>query len=121
MFCRPEGSYYSPDKVGARVTELTAEVGLKGVRLHSLRHSHASELLSKGAPIPTVSKRLGYANPNITISIYSHALEVDELAAAKIWNDAMADVIARNRAEKRSSTNIKHNGESKLESCDSRS
>jgi hypothetical protein len=24
-----------------------------------------------------------------TLSIYTHALEADELAAAKIWNDAM--------------------------------
>jgi integrase len=48
--------------------------GLTGVSLHSLRHSHASELLSKGAPITAVSERLGHASPNITLSIYSHAL-----------------------------------------------
>lgn len=96
VFCRPEGAYYRPDKVGARVTELARKAGLPGVGLHSLRHSHASELLSKGAPIPTVAKRLGHANPNVTLSIYAHALEADELAAAKIWNDAMADVIDMN-------------------------
>ena len=95
VFCRPEGGYYKPDKVGARVTELARKLGLSGVRLHTLRHSHASELLSKGAPIPTVAKRLGHANANITLSIYAHALDADEVAAAKIWNDAMEDVIAQ--------------------------
>jgi integrase len=97
IFCRPEGGYYKPDKVSVRVTELARKAGLPGVGLHSLRHSHASELLTKGAPIPTVAKRLGHANANVTLSIYSHALEADELAAAKIWNDAMADVIEVNR------------------------
>lgn len=48
VFCRPEGGYYMPDKVSARVTELTRKAGLPGVKLHTLRHSHASELLSNG-------------------------------------------------------------------------
>jgi integrase len=97
IFSRPDGEYYKPDKVSVRVTELAAKAGLKGIGLHSMRHSHASQLLSSGVPIPTVSKRLGHANPNITLSIYSHALEADELAAAKIWDDAMVDVISENK------------------------
>ena len=58
--------------------------GLRGVSLHSLRHSHASELLSQAAPITVVSERLGHASPNITPSIYSHALPADNRAAAKL-------------------------------------
>ena len=46
-------------------------------------------LLRSGSSIPTVAKRLGHANANITLAIYAHALEADELAAAKIWDDAM--------------------------------
>jgi integrase len=99
VFCRPEGGYYSPDRVGARIVELMKKAGLEGVSLHSLRHTHASELLSNGVPIPTVAKRLGHANANITLSIYAHALEADELAAAKIWNDAMAEVIDANKRQ----------------------
>jgi integrase len=70
-----------------------AKAGLRGVSLHSLRHAHASQLLSEGIPIPTVSKRLGHANPTITLRLYSHALESDELAAARRWDDAFADVV----------------------------
>jgi hypothetical protein len=51
--------------------------------------------LSEGVPIPTVSKRLGHANPSITLKLYSHALESDELAAVKRWDDAFADVIGQ--------------------------
>ena len=53
--------------------------------------------LSAGVPIPTVAKRLGHANANVTLSIYAHALEADELAAAKIWDTAMTEVIEANR------------------------
>ena len=44
IFCQPDGNYYSPDRLGARVVELIRKVGLQGVSLHSLRHSHASIL-----------------------------------------------------------------------------
>jgi integrase len=99
VFCQPEGGYYSPDRVGARVSELMKKAGLEGVSLHSLRHTHASELISAGVPITAIAKRLGHANANVTLSIYSHALEADEVAAAKIWEDAMAGVIIANKLQ----------------------
>lgn len=102
VFCQPDGRYYSPDRLGARVVELMKKVGLRDVSLHSLRHSHASILLSKGVPPAVVSQRLGHADQNITLSIYSHALPADSRAAAKIWNDSMAEVIASARRAARS-------------------
>jgi integrase len=93
VFCSPDGAYYKPDQISSRVAEIMTKAGLPGIGLHSLRHGHASQLLSQGVPIPTVSKRLGHANPSITLRLYSHALESDELAAAKRWDDAFADVV----------------------------
>jgi integrase len=78
VFCKPDGSYYKPDKVSVRVTELVRKCGLKSAELHALRHTHASGLLSKGVPIPAVAKRLGHKNASVTRSIYSHAIEADE-------------------------------------------
>jgi hypothetical protein len=52
---------------------------------NSWRHTHASELLSRCAD-PDQATR----TQTSTLSIYAHALEADELAAAKIWDDAMA-------------------------------
>jgi integrase len=103
IFCQPRGPYYSPDRLGARVVELMRKVGLEGVSLHSLRHSHATILLSNGVPVAVVSQRLGHSDQNITLSIYSHALPADTRAAAKIWNDSMADVIANARRTRSSS------------------
>ncbi|MEO8367962.1 MAG: site-specific integrase [Candidatus Solibacter sp.] len=93
IFCQPGGGYYSPDRLGARVKELMVAVGLDGVSLHSLRHTNATELLRHGVPIAEVSRRLGHADQNITLSIYSHAVPADSRAAAKVWDDALGDVI----------------------------
>jgi len=61
--------------------------------LHSMWHTHASQLRSRGVLIQTVSKRLGHANPSIALRIYAHALESDELIAAKRWDDGFADIL----------------------------
>lgn len=74
--------------------EMMRKAGLQGVSLHSLRHSYASIAIADGVPIPVVSERLGHADQNITLSIYSHALPADIHAATKVWSDAMADVIS---------------------------
>ncbi len=42
--------------------------------IHDLRHTHATHLLTEGWPVHVVSRRLGHANPAITMSIYAHAL-----------------------------------------------
>lgn len=97
IFCQPTGAYYSPDRVGARVVEMMKKAGLSGVSLHSLRHSSASIALAGGVPLAVVSERLGHADQNITLSIYSHALPADKRAAAKVWSNAMRDVISDNR------------------------
>ncbi len=72
-------------------------VDMPAVGPHFLRHSHASRLISSGAPITAVSDRLGHANSAITLSIYSHALSADVNAAAEVWNTAMANVIQAGR------------------------
>ena len=49
--------------------------GLPYVRFHSLRHTHATQLLANGVPIMEVSKRLGHAQPSTTLNKYGHALK----------------------------------------------
>ena len=56
------------------------------IRLHDLRHSHATMLLSKGAPIGAISRRLGHANISITLNTYSHVLTEDNDRLMNILN-----------------------------------
>jgi len=96
----PNGCYWSPNNIGLRVSELLRKAGLEGFSLHSLRHSHASVLLSTGTPLPVVSQRLGHADQNITLGVYSHALPTDMWAASKAWHNAIANVISEDRKNK---------------------
>ena len=54
------------------------ESGVKKIRIHDLRHSHASLLIANGVPIVAVSRRLGHANINITLATYTHLLQKSE-------------------------------------------
>ena len=52
--------------------------GVKRIRLHDFRHSHASLLIAAGVPIIAVSKRLGHSSITITLETYAHLLERTE-------------------------------------------
>jgi integrase len=97
IFCQPSGAFYSPDRCGARVKELMVKSGLTGVSLHSLRHSNASVMLSEGVPLPVVSERLGHADQNITLAVYSHVMPKDRKAASRAFQNALSEVIAEER------------------------
>ena len=63
--------------------------GVKPIRLHDFRHSHASILLNGGANILAVSRRLGHSSPKITLEVYAHLLQETD--------DQMMDVIEKLR------------------------
>lgn len=51
----------------------TAELaGVKKIRVHDLRHSHASLLIDLGANPVLIAKRLGHESADITLKTYSH-------------------------------------------------
>ncbi len=49
--------------------------GVKPIRLHDLRHSHATWLINSGVNIVAVSKRLGHRDISTTLRVYTHLLE----------------------------------------------
>jgi integrase len=66
------------------------KAGIEESSLHTLRHSHAPNLLANAVSLPAVSVRLGHANPNVTARIYAHALPADDQRAADVW-DSLID------------------------------
>jgi integrase len=52
------------------------------IRLHDLRHTHATLLLQDREPIKTVSERLGHASVTITLTVYGHVMPGDQKRAA---------------------------------------
>ena len=87
VFATPEGAHLKPDSVTAKICLLTKNCKMVSASLHTMRHSHGSQLLSAGVPLPTVSKRLGHSSVNVTAAVYAHAFAADELAAADAWQE----------------------------------
>jgi integrase len=59
-------------------------VDVPRIRIHDLRHSHASWLLLAGQPVHTVSERLGHSKPSTTLDLYAHTLTNSQDEAAAI-------------------------------------
>jgi integrase len=78
-----------PDLVSQTVVRRLRKAGIKQASFHTLRHTHASLLLSGGVPLPAVSARLGHADANITARIYSHALPDDDRRGADMWDSVV--------------------------------
>lgn len=61
------------------------EEKLPMIRLHDLRHTSATLLISENVDVKTVSGRLGHAQTSTTMNIYSHYLKKsDEQASEKL-------------------------------------
>ena len=58
---------------------------LPHVRLHDLRHIHATTLLLAGVPIYVVAAQLGHADPSITLRVYAHVIREQVAEAANIF------------------------------------
>src|SRR5262249_36743345 len=85
MVCTwPDGSTVTPESTGHFCKRLFKRLGLP-VHFHSLRHTHATQLLIAGVHPKVVQERLGHATVAMTLDVYSHVTEkLHDDAAAKI-------------------------------------
>jgi integrase len=93
VFARdPEGQApWRPDSgATGRFMRLRDQLGLKGIRLHDLRHYVATHLLEAGVPVRAVSERLGHANATTTLGIYAHAVPATDQRSAELLGDLLA-------------------------------
>lgn len=94
VFGHVDGSPRAPATLTHAFTKFVRRCGLTGVRLHDLRHTHASILLQQNVHPKVVSERLGHANIQITLDTYSHLLPGMQEAAAAQFDVGMHDVLA---------------------------
>lgn len=65
------------------------KAGLKHIRVHDLRHSHASLLIEMGFSPLLVAERLGHERVQTTMEIYSHLYPNKQAEVARQLNDVM--------------------------------
>lgn len=68
--------------------KLSKKAGLRTIRLHDLRHLHATELLRLGEPLHVVSDRLGHKDPMVTATIYAHVSNEQGESASNTFANA---------------------------------
>ena len=89
VFCHIEdGKPLRPNTITRAWTSIGEKAGLKHIRLHDCRHSHASLLLKQGVHPKIVSERLGHSSVQITLDTYSHVTPGLQAAAAKGFDEA---------------------------------
>lgn len=89
LFTGNDGGPLSPNAVSAAWSHFADAIGQPAVTFHSLRHTHASQLISKNVDIVTVSKRLGHAKPDTTLRVYAHLFQKNDGKAAAAINAAL--------------------------------
>ncbi|WP_369257048.1 tyrosine-type recombinase/integrase [Geodermatophilus amargosae] len=72
-----------------RFEVLAVRAGLRGVTLHTLRHSTASFLLAAGTHTKVVQEHLGHSSYAITADIYSHVGPAQQREAADRLDQAL--------------------------------
>ena len=85
VFTGDDGEAFHPEVVSRCFRKAVKEAMLPEIRLHDLRHTHATLALQAGIHPKVVSERLGHATVSITLDTYSHAIPaMQEEAAVKI-------------------------------------
>lgn len=88
VFKAPSGRCIYPDWLTTNWRRfLKKNEGIRRLRLHDLRHTSATYLISKGIPVATVSKRLGHSNIYTTLNTYTHSVNQDEEKAILLFNE----------------------------------
>ena len=92
LFTDDDRQPIDPNYVSRAFRNAVAAARIRHIPLHGLRHTHASHLIEAGVAISTVpSKRLGDANPNITLGVYTHQLRDSQAEGAC----AVADLVRK--------------------------
>jgi integrase len=74
VFTSPDGDALRPDTVTQAWRRTVRRSGLPTIRLHDLRHSHATHQLAVRANHREVADRLGHADASFTMRTYVHTL-----------------------------------------------
>ena len=90
VFSTLEGKPLRPNTISRAWTMLAARAGLRAIRLHDARHTHASLMLKQGVHPKIVQERLGHGSIQVTLDTYSHVAPGLQRAAAESFDKLMS-------------------------------
>jgi integrase len=90
VFTWQDGRPVLPDFVTRTFGALTAKAeGVPRIKLHELRHTHATILLRDRVPVHVVAARLGHKDPSVTLNVYADAVPDDDGRAVDVFMKAV--------------------------------
>jgi integrase len=99
VFSTIEGKPLRPNTITRAWQTAATKAGVKVIRLHDARHSHASLMLKQGIHPKIVQERLGHATIAITLDTYSHVAPGLQEAAAQRFDEAFQKPTTKRRVE----------------------
>ena len=78
------GEPIHPHTFSQAFERLIAKARLPTIRLHDLRHTHATLALKAGVPVKVISERLGHESPAFTLKQYAHVIPGMQAEAAAV-------------------------------------
>jgi integrase len=76
------------------------------IRLHDLRHTHATHMLASGVHPKIAQERLGHSSVGITLDLYSHVLPGMQAEAVARVDDALQGALQRLASKPKSLQNV---------------
>lgn len=73
----------APTSIRRYMKNASIKANVKYIKIHELRHSHASLLFKNKIPIMEISKRLGHCNVSTTLNTYTHIDVIEEKRVIK--------------------------------------
>lgn len=88
--CAENGSPIHPQSFSQAFAKAIERAGLRKIRLHDLRHTHATIAVKAGVPVKVISERLGHESPAFTLKQYAHVMPGMQAEAAELIAAAVA-------------------------------
>jgi integrase len=94
VVARADGQALQPRSLTHAFVKFVRERGLQ-IRLHDLRHSHATHMLASGVHPKIAQERLGHSSVGITLDLYSHVLPGMQAEAVARVDDALQSALQK--------------------------
>jgi len=91
VFTNEIGEPLRPASVGQAFRRLVDGCDVPRIRLHDLRHTHATHLMAAGVNPRVVSERLGHSSVSFTLDTYGHVMPGQQADAAAAAAALLAD------------------------------